>query len=334
MNFESSISRREFIALSLSTLSVMVLGGCGKADGAKQAAEKYTRLTIISDLHVPSPRDEEKRKVLRDINGWDDVTKVVALGDMVYRRGIEEEMKASAQLLSILQKPRIVVAGNHDFLYEDYYSEGEKLVRANPAKRAAKLKSFMEHFKIEKLYHSEDLSGYHLIYLSLNDVNGKSSVGLDEAEQSWLAKDLSENRGKPTIIFCHAPLDGTAGSINKKKWFNQVVQPSEKIMNILLENPQVKLWVAGHLHRGAYYPACTDERQYTNTQTGIKGINNPSLKGEGKWQPPKEGEKTSHKYPTLWTNSLYLYPDRVVVKTYDHGKGQELKELEKTIVIK
>lgn len=36
----------------------------------------------------------------------------------------------------------------------------------------------------------------------------------------------------------------------------------------------------------------------------------------------------------VWTNSLFLYPDRVVVKTYDHGKGAWMRKLEREIFVK
>ena len=35
---------------------------------------------------------------------------------------------------------------------------------------------------------------------------------------------------------------------------------------------------------------------------------------------------------TIWTNSLFLFPDKVVIKTYNHRLGAWLPELEKTLV--
>jgi hypothetical protein len=36
-------------------------------------------------------------------------------------------------------------------------------------------------------------------------------------------------------------------------------------------------------------------------------------------------------HETVWTNSLYLYPDRVVVKTYDHARGIWLDAVERVV---
>ena len=34
----------------------------------------------------------------------------------------------------------------------------------------------------------------------------------------------------------------------------------------------------------------------------------------------------------IWTNSLFFYPDRVVVKTFDHKAGAWMEKLERTIL--
>ena len=39
----------------------------------------------------------------------------------------------------------------------------------------------------------------------------------------------------------------------------------------------------------------------------------------------------STRHDTIWTNSLFLYPDRVNVRTYDHKQAIWLKDLERTI---
>ncbi|MPM40286.1 hypothetical protein SDC9_86926 [bioreactor metagenome] len=94
-------------------------------------------------------------------------------------------------------------------------------------------------------------------------------------------------------------------------------------------NPQVFIWVSGHLHLAAFNRNCNDEKIYTYKKNNVKNIHNPALRGQGfLTDNDPDGFK---KYPTLWTDSLYLYDDRVVIKTYDHGMNTELKELEKVI---
>jgi hypothetical protein len=35
---------------------------------------------------------------------------------------------------------------------------------------------------------------------------------------------------------------------------------------------------------------------------------------------------------TIWTNSLFLYPDKIVVKTYDHKRGAWLPDFDRTLL--
>jgi len=37
---------------------------------------------------------------------------------------------------------------------------------------------------------------------------------------------------------------------------------------------------------------------------------------------------------TIWTNSLFLYPDKIVVKTYEHKTGAWLPDFERTISLR
>lgn len=70
----------------------------------------------------------------------------------------------------------------------------------------------------------------------------------------WFAAELGRNKGVPTIVFFHAPLEGTyrSQSIAKATTPDSYnAEPAEKIRAILLQNKQVFMWVAGHLHMEA-----------------------------------------------------------------------------------
>jgi hypothetical protein len=93
---------------------------------------------------------------------------------------------------------------------------------------------------------------------------------------------------------------------------NFIAQPHEKIREILVQNPQVLLWVSGHTHTSPKEesfasPINIYERRVTN-------IHNTDMNRE-----------------TIWTNSLLLFPDKIVVKTYQHKKGIWLPEYERTL---
>ena len=47
-----------------------------------------------------------------------------------------------------------------------------------------------------------------------------------------------------------------------------------------------------------------------------------------------ETARSSPRHDTVWTNSLFLYPDRIVVKTFDHKQNMWMEELTRTVTIK
>lgn len=79
-----------------------------------------------------------------------------------------------------------------------------------------------------------------------------------------------------------------------------------------MQNSQVFLWVSGHTHtppREESFAAPINI--YANRVTNI--------------------HNTDMNRETIWTNSLFLYPDKVVVKTYQHKTGIWLPEFERTL---
>ena len=80
-----------------------------------------------------------------------------------------------------------------------------------------------------------------------------------------------------------------------------------------MEYPQVFLWVSGHTHTTPKDESFASEINVYEKR--ITNIHNSDMNRE-----------------TIWTNSLFLYPDKVVVKTFNHKKGAWLQEFERTIV--
>nr|NJM01920.1 lipase family protein [Desulfobacula sp.] len=114
------------------------------------------------------------------------------------------------------------------------------------------------------------------------------------------------------MIF-HGPLNGTLK--NYRRWINTpgfIAQPHEEIHELLKQNPQVFLWVSGHTHTP---PSEESFASPVNVYDGrITNIHNKDM---------NRGD--------IWTNSLYLYEDRVVVQTWDHQVHGPLPGLERTI---
>ncbi|MFH0998244.1 MAG: metallophosphoesterase family protein [Pseudomonadota bacterium] len=85
-----------------------------------------------------------------------------------------------------------------------------------------------------------------------------------------------------------------------------------RLQTIYMKNPQVFLWVSGHTHTSPKEESFASSINVTEKR--ITNIHNADMNRE-----------------TIWTNSLFMYPDKIIVRTYDHKTGAWLPDLERTI---
>lgn len=271
-------------------------------------------LVVLGDPHIPGKFLPEKIAVIRTINTWSDVALVVAVGDICESLGTQEEYLTARQFFMQLAKPFIPIPGNHDFIYKDIKAPGGKRIKGSPADRQNKLTRFQRTFIIQKLYHSKQVENYQLIFLATDNLYSDRITCISPKQLQWLQTELQRHPKNPTIIFFHAPLYGTISNSYRTAYDdNNFAQPRKAIDEVLQKNPQVFLWVCGHIH----LPATSkdfraDINMYDNR---VYTLHNSDMNRA-----------------TIWTNSLFLFPDKVVIKTYNHGKGTWLPELEKTLV--
>lgn len=275
------------------------------------AGEGYTHMVILGDPHLPGKYFQNKEKVLQTINGWNDVDSVVAMGDVCEWLGDEKEYTTVQSYFSALKKPLFAIVGNHDYIYANSVDENEKLQRGTPELQKEKLETFKKVFALPKLYSSVIQNGYFLIFLSTD--SPKYLAGMGKEQLAWLENELEKNRHLPTIIFFHAPLDKTLDTY--KPFVNTpsfIAQPTNKINELITHNPQIFLWISGHTHtspKEASFASAVNiyEKQVTN-------IHNTDMNKE-----------------TIWTNSLLLYQDKIVIKTYNHNEQKWLDSFERII---
>ena len=291
--------------------------------GQAADAPAYKRIVVLGDPHYPTrPKAdgetaneivEAKQQVVDEINGWADVDLVVVVGDIVATRGDAAEYEQAKSFVARIKKPTAVIAGNHDFIYSDAPGENGKLQRAAPDERQRKLERFRTTYGLESLFYSRRVGDYLLLLLMPDKTDSKYLCEISERQLSWLKTTLAQNPTTPTLIFFHAPLAGTLENYNKEaNTASFVAQPQHELDDVLQANPQVLLWVSGHTHT----PATNDSfASAVNCWRGrIWNIHNADLDRK-----------------TIWTNSLYLYPQRIDVKTYNHKTGQWLGNLQRTI---
>ncbi|WP_416177301.1 metallophosphoesterase family protein [Dialister sp.] len=309
----------KFLCLSLA-FCCLAIAGCGSRT-ASSSQKDYERIVVVSDLHYPTKAVKEdkrqaildnKEKARQDINSWKDVDLTVFTGDMVAQYGSMDQMKEAKNFIDGFSGDKAYIAGNHELFYKEELKNG-KPVMADPALRAAHEENYQKVFG--PLHSTKEMGQYFLIFLSPEDTKGKYPVEMSKEELDWLTKTLKENQSKPTIIFYHAPLSDTLIPYNDKVGSpRNFAQPAGAIDLLLLTNPQVKLWVSGHTHTPPTEPSFNNEVNYYHGK--ILDVYNPTWDGK-----------------QVWTNSLYLYKDKIVIKTWDHKKGEWMDNMTRTITL-
>lgn len=316
--------RGKLIVIACILLGLCLLPIAAPPLGSAQSADYY-RLVVLSDPHLPvrdqAVRDTVKQqkiikakdKVIETINAWEDVSQVVVLGDIVADLGTDKEYAYAADYFSKLNKPLSLVTGNHDYIYEESLSAEGKRVRAEADARERKLDRFKETLNLPELFYSQRVGNYLLLFLSVDSLDSRYLAQMSERQLTWLRKQLENNLALPTIVFFHAPLHGTVSNYNATvNSPSFIAQPEQAIADIISSNPQIFLWVSGHNHTPATNP---DFASAINVYAGsVTNIHNSDMDRE-----------------TIWTNSLYLYQDRVVIKTFNHKTADWINGLERTI---
>jgi 3',5'-cyclic AMP phosphodiesterase CpdA len=276
-------------------------------------AKAYYHLLILGDPHLPGRNIVGKENVIHRINSWDDVDTVIAVGDICEDLGTEDEYAAAKTFFGKLNKPLLAIAGNHDYIYSSVRTPEGRRTRGKAVSREAKLRKFCETFKLPSIYYSQRAGRYLLIFLS-PDSSGHLTE-MSARQIGWLRSELERDKNSPTILFFHAPLKGTLRGYNSLvNTPDYIAQPYDKIHEILMQYPQVFAWVSGHTHTSPTEESyASPVNVYANRVTNI--------------------HNTDMNRELIWTNSLFLYHDKILVKTYQHKEGNWLPEIERTILL-
>jgi hypothetical protein len=282
---------------------------------AYAADRDYRHIVVLGDPHLPGTTLEEKEDARDTINKWENVDLVAAVGDITETSGTEEEYGIAKKFFSEFSKPLAIIGGNHDYIYADTLSKLGKRLKGNERSRSAKLNLLKATFGLDEVYYKKLIGPYLLVFLTPDDLQASLLATMSTAQYKWLSAVLTANKNRPTIIFFHAPLYGTLEQYNEYvNTDSYVAQPKEEIRRILADNPQVFMWVSGHTHTSPGRPGfASDINLYEKRVINI--------------------HTTDMKRNYIYTNSLFLYPDRVVVKTFNHHKGFWMNNLERTVPI-
>jgi 3',5'-cyclic-AMP phosphodiesterase len=276
------------------------------------AKEEYSRIVVLADAHLPTKTKSVKHilnkeiilagkeKAIRDINGWDDVRLVTCLGDYAANYGSDEEEQFAVNFFKKLTAPFSPITGNHDFFYVKNEKDDTKIAKGTPETRKAKLERFATMFGLSSLSYTVKDKNALLVFLSVDEIIGGYSVKLSKTTMKWFSDTIEANKNIPIIVFCHAPLDGTLRLKDDDESKNAAyIEPKDEIASLLEKNPQVFMWVSGHTHTPPKNPSFMAD--YNIYQGHVMNIHTPTMDDM-----------------TVWSNNLYIYKDRVEVRTYNH----------------
>ena len=166
---------------------------------------------------------------------------------------------------------------------------------------------------MKEAYGTERLGNYLLVYLSPDDLETDLLVQLSEERIAWLATGARRQPGCPDDHLLPRPARRNAHGLQRTRQHPSfVAQPAGRLGEVLRANPQVFLWVAGHMHVPATNESYSSPVNVYEKRVTV--VHNADLE---------------RKRP--WTNVLSLYPEKVLVRTYEHWQNVWLPDMERTI---
>lgn len=256
-----------------AVLAVFIFSSSGEIASYEPLDSDNLKLnfTVISDGHIEgnnSQRHKNYGEAFCDMASAEEISKaLVMVGDNTMNgQGIEEAM-----LYGLMNKYNkienvLMAVGNHEVCRDD--TDFEKL-----EKRFIKYNNaFLEH-KIDKLYHSQVIDGYHFIILATDRNSGVEQYISDE-QFEWLDKELktAAESGNLVFVFNHWPMNDIFSQVWPE---GHVGEQSERLHQVLTKYDSRIFLFTGHLHMGIF------ENDYGIKEDGkITYINVPSFGSE------------------------------------------------------
>ena len=183
-------------------------------------------LGMVGELVDTSKTLEKAIKLLNALDPQPDV--VLATGDLT-DDGTKEQYSQFLEIIAPLNAPLLPLPGNHDDYSEFINAFSSTLPDEIPKNHCSYV---IDNFPVRLIALDTSLPGQHDALFS-------------EDHELWLSQVLEQEKDKPTLIFTHFPPFETG--IN----FMDIsgLKSADRLEKIIRNNPQVKLVVAGHVHR-------------------------------------------------------------------------------------
>lgn len=230
--------------------------------------------TVISDGHLEG-NNSQKHKNYGE--AFCDMAVAEVMSDALIMCGdntMNGQVAETAMLYGLMNKYNkvenvLMAVGNHDICpgdhnTGDYDKLKERFIDYNNA--------FLNH-KIDNLYHSQVIEGYHSIILS-SDCDAGIQQYISPKQFEWLDSELKSaaESGRPVFLFSHWPLNDVFSDVWKE---GHVGEQSDELYQLLTKYDNRIFFFTGHLHMGIF------ENGYGVKENGkITYINIPSFGSE------------------------------------------------------
>lgn len=262
-----------FIKIFSSILAVFIFSSSAEipAYSPIDKDNMLTSFTVISDAHLEGNNRQKHTLfgefLLDTVSAEVKSSALVMCGDNTMNgQTIEKSM-----LYGLIDKYNtidnvLMAAGNHDICpgkhnSGDYDDLKKRFIKYN--------NTFLNH-KIDNLYHSAVIDGYHFIVLA-SDKDAGIAQYISPEQFEWLDNELKSaaESGKPVFLFSHWPLN----HVFKEVWQGgHVGEQSEELYEMIRKYDNRVFFFTGHLHMGIY------ENDYGIKDDGkITYINIPSF---------------------------------------------------------
>ena len=230
--------------------------------------------TVISDGHMEGNNSQKHKNYgegFRDMASAEVISRaLVMVGDNTMNGQISE----TAMLYGLMDKYNkidnvLMAVGNHEISGNDY----NKTEYARLKNRFITFNNtFLDH-KIENLWHSQVIDGYHFIILGSDRDDGIQQY-LSPEQLEWLDAELKSaaESGKPAFVFSHWPLNHVFSGV----WYDgHVGEQSEELRELLKKYDNRIFFFTGHLHMGIF-----DSGYGIKKEGNITYLNVPSFGSE------------------------------------------------------
>jgi 3',5'-cyclic AMP phosphodiesterase CpdA len=224
------------------------------------------RVVQLSDLHAGTREEPEVEGALRELVVELDPELVVASGDLTHRNRTEQHDRA-ARLLRSLERPLLVIPGNHDI----------------PRAPWLRFTSTFDEFRriwpeTEPTHHSEQL-----VVCGLNSVRPWKQQGgaLRAAQIERVARTFAEApAGALRMVALHHHLLGAPWRSAKRTIANR-----STVLGALVD-AGAELIVSGHVHQSAI----SERREFEVAAGDVRGTAVVTAPGLGQPRPKRRGE--------------------------------------------